>query len=466
MSFCPIRRSSGQFNSVLQSFVQGAGLPLRDALGEDLLERVAQEESASFGTGPGDIYSTALVLWAFVTQGISKDKSCAAAVARILAALVTSGREPCSSHTGAYCKARQKLSERFLRRLTVTVAQGVEDAAPDAWRWQGRRALLVDGTTVNAPDTPANQKAYPQSRRQKPGLGFPLVRMVVLLTLATATLVDAAFGPCEGKESGETALLRTLLDSLRSQDVVVADSYYCSYWLAAMLRAKGADGVFRLHHMRPKRFRRGRDDQEVVWHKPQRHVWMDKATYAIMPKSLTLREVRAQIREPGFRVRELVVVTTLTDTQGYPKDAILDLFHDRWHVELDLRAIKRSLQMEMLRCQTPAMLRKEIWAHLLAYNLVRKVMSQAAMEVQLNPRQISFMGTVQTLNAFRDPLLGATANELPRLAKIIFVAIASHRVGDRPNRCEPRAIKRRPIQYARLKKPRAELRAALLTGAA
>src|SRR5439155_22426107 len=113
------------------------------------------------------------------------------------------------------------------------------------------------------------------------------------------------------------------------------------------------------------------DDQEVVWHKPQRPEWMDKATYATMPKSLTLRKVRTQIREPGFRVRELVVVTTLTDVQGYPKDAILDLFHDRWHVELDIRAIKQSLQMEVLRCQTPAMLHKEIWAHLLAYNLVR-----------------------------------------------------------------------------------------------
>jgi len=182
--------------------------------------------------------------------------------------------------------------------------------------------------------------------------------------------------------------------------------------------------------------------------------------------SLTLREVRTQIREPGFRVRELVVVTTLTDTQSYPKDAILDLFHDRWHVELDLRAIKQSLQMEVLRCQTPAMLHKEIWAHLLAYNLVRKVMAQAAIEAHLNPRQISFMGTVQTLNAFRDLLLGATADELQRLAKIILVAVASHRVGDRPNRCEPRAVKRRPKQYARLKKPRAELRAALLAGAA
>jgi hypothetical protein len=172
MSFCPIRRSSGQFNSVLQSFVQGAGLPLRDALGEDLLERVAQEESVSFGTGPGDIYSTALVLWAFVTQGISKDKSCAAAVARILAALVASGREPCSAHTGAYCKARQKLSERFLRRLTVTVAQGVEDAAPDAWRWQGRRALLVDGTPSMLPTRPRTRRLIRSRGRRSRGSAF------------------------------------------------------------------------------------------------------------------------------------------------------------------------------------------------------------------------------------------------------------------------------------------------------
>jgi hypothetical protein len=296
MSFCPIRRSSGQFNAVLQSFVQGAGLPLRDALGEDLLERVAQEESVSFGTGPGDIYSTALVLWAFVTQGISKDKSCAAACAH------SGGWSPrVESRVRAYrryCKAVRNL--RGSQRLTVTVAQGVEDAAPDAWRWQGR-GLSGGRTTVNAPTRPRTRR-FIQSRSQKPGLGFPLVRGGAA-DAGTATLVDAAFGPCEGKESGETALLRRLFDSLRSQDVVVADSYYCSYWLAAMLRAKGADGVFRLHHTRPHRFRHGRDDQEVVWYKPQRHEWMDKATYATLPKFLTLREVRTQIREPGFRVR-------------------------------------------------------------------------------------------------------------------------------------------------------------------
>src|SRR5713226_6991327 len=229
MSFCPIRRSSGQFNPVLQSFVQGAGLPMRDALGEDLMERVAQEESASFGTGPGDIYSTALVLWAFVTQGISKDKSCAAAVARILAALVASGREPCSSQSGAYCKARQKLSERFLRRLTVTVAQGVEDAAPDAWRWQGRRALLVDGTTVNAPDTPANQKAYPQSRSQKPGNPQGVMASVHDLAVMAfpgttdTAIVSAGVDPIRANER-VVALVHTVHKAVRSPSVTERQS--------------------------------------------------------------------------------------------------------------------------------------------------------------------------------------------------------------------------------------------------
>lgn len=459
-------RFSCQFNSVYHSFVQGPGLPLRDALPKDFIDRIAAEEGMRFGMRAGNLYNTALVLWAFVTQVISKDPSCAAAVARIVAFLVGSGQEPCSSETGAYCKARQKLSEPFLRRLTLAVGQGVEEAAPDTWRWQGRRALLVDGTTVSAPDTPENQKAYPQSRSQKPGLGFPLIRMVVLLTLATAELVGAAFGPYRGKETGETALLRTLFETLRPGDVLVADRYYCSYWMLALIHARGADCVFRRHHLRHSDFRLGRhlgvDDHLMVWSKPQCPKWMEEATYAALPESLSLREVRKLVTTPGFRVRELVVVTTLTDAKLYAKDAILDLYHDRWHVELDLRAIKGSLQMGVLRCQTPQMLRKELWAHWLAYNLTRKVMAQAAIAADINPRQISFMGTVQTLNAFRDQLLYATAHQLEKLAKIIFAAVATHRVGDRPNRCEPRAVKRRPKNYDLLMKPRAELRAKLL----
>jgi Transposase DDE domain len=460
--FYPHSRAFRQFKSITNSFIQGDGLPLRDVLAEDLIERIAAEEDVGFGS----TFTTALVLWAFVTQAISKDQTCLAAVARIITVLVGSGQEACSSHTGGYCKARQKLSEKFLRRLTVEVGQGVEDQAPDAWRWHGRRALLVDGSTTTGPDTAANQAVYPQPQSQKPGWGFPSIRFVVLLALATAALVDAAVGPYSGKESGETALLRTLFASLRDDYVLVADRYYCSYWMLAMLQERGVDCVFRMHQLRHYDFRRGRrlgpDDQIVTWTKPQRPAWMDEATYAALPDSLTLRQMRTGVSKPGFRVKELVVVTTLTDAKNYPSAEVLDLYHERWHVELDLRSIKMSLQMDELRCQTPDMLRKELWAHLLAYNLIRKVMAQAAMTADIQPRQISFMATVQTLNEFRHDLLDATPEQLRRLAAVIFQTIVAHRVGDRPDRCEPRAIKRRPKPHDLLMVPRAEARAKLL----
>lgn len=459
-------RSSRQFDSVLNSFVQGPALPLRDVLAEDFINRIAAEEAVSFGTGVGAVYSTALVLWAFVSQAIAKDQTCLAAVARIAAALVAAGKEPCSAATGGYCKARQKLSDKFLRRLTIAVGEGVEAQAPETWRWHGRRTLLVDGSTCTGPDTPANQKAYPQPRSQKPGLGFPILRLVILLTLATATLVGAAYGPYHGKETGETALLRELFEQLRDGDLVVADRYYCSYWMLALLTARGIDCVFRLHQLRHYDFRRGRrlgtGDHSVTWLKPQRPAWMDAATYAVLPATLTVRQVRKFITTPGCRARELVIATTLTDADRYTSNDLLDLYHERWHVELDLRSIKHSLQMDVLRCQTPAMLHKEIWAHLLAYNLTRKVMAQAAVHAGINPRQISFMATVQTLNAFRPMLLDASVERLQELARLIFQAIVKHRVGDRPNRCEPRAVKRRPKEYDRLMLPRLLARAKLL----
>lgn len=463
MSLLPNSRPVGKFKPVLQSFVQGPGLPLRDVLTEEIIHGVVQSERVEpFGT----IYTTALVVWAFVTQALAKDQTCLAAVVRIIAALTAAGQSPCSSGTGAYCKARKKLPEALLRRLTYDIGNAVEDAAPAAWRWQGRRTLLIDGTTLSAPDTPANQKAYPQSRSQKPGVGFPIIRLVALLTLATATVTGAAFGPYRGKETGETALLRTLFAQLRRGDLVVADRYYCSYWMLALLRQLGVDCVFRLHQSRPYDFSQGRslgvDDQVVVWIKPACPKWMDEKTYATLPDRFELRQMRKHVTTPGFRVKELVVVTTLLDPAQYSKEAVLDLYQQRWHAELDLRSIKQFLQMDVLRGRTPAMLHKEIWAHLLAYNLVRKVMAQTATTTDLTPRQLSFQATVQTLNEFRSDLLNASAERLEQLAHIIFQAIRRHRVGHRPNRCEPRAVKRRPKPHDLLTIPRAEARAKLL----
>lgn len=451
------------FRQFLNGFVQADGLPFRDVLTTTQIEQTATAENVSFGTGATDVYSVALTLWAFIAQVLSEQKSCVAAVARVLVLLTILGREPCNAGTGAYCKARAKLTERFLQRLACDVGRQLEDESPHAWRWHGHRVVMVDGSTMSMPDTPDNQKAYPQSRSQKAGVGFPLMRWVALLGLATGSVLGAAFGPWRGKQTGESALFRTLLDSLREGDVLVADRYYCSYWLVALAMARGVQVVFRKHQLRHTDFRTGRrlghNDHIVTWSKPARPPWMEQADYEALPATLSLREVRKQVATPGCRVQELVVITTLLDLNAYTLADILDLYHQRWHAEIDLRSIKTHMKMEILRCQSPAMVRKEIWAHLLAYNLVRKVMAQAAEQQECTPRQLSFAGAVQTLNEFRTLLLSVPEAQLPELRDKILQAIASHPVGNRPDRWEPRKVKRRPKGYSRMTMSRAEERA-------
>jgi Transposase DDE domain len=458
----------GSFQEFLRGFLQDDGTRFREVLTEEQIERTARQQTLSFGTGKDDIYTVPLTLWVFVTQVVSESKTCLAAVARVLAWLTKLGRAICDAGTGAYCKARAKLTELFLSCLACDVARQLEQQAVDSWRWHRRRVVLVDGSTLSMPDTEENQAAYPQSRSQRPGVGFPIMRWVALLGLATAAVLDSAFGPYKGKQTGETALFRSLLKSLCLGDIVLADRYYCSYWLVALLQAQGVDVVFRKHQLRHTDFRcgrrLGRNDHLITWTKPQRPEWMDHETYAAVPDTLTLREMRKKVTVPGCRVKELVVVTTLRDHQAYATDEILELYHERWHAEIDLRSIKTQMKMEILRCKTPQMVRKEIWAHLLAYNLVRKVMAQAAAEHDVTPRQLSFAGAMQTLNELRPSLLHASAAELPELTCCILTAIARHRVGNRPDRCEPRKVKRRPKSYSRLLVPRAKERAKLMRG--
>ena len=466
MPFYSPPHRAASFQQTLRSFLQADGLSFRDVLTEERIQEVAAQEQVAFGTGATDVYSVPVTLWAFLSQVASTSKSCVTAVSRVLVLLAILGRRPCNAGSGAYCKARTKLSESFLRRLACAVGCQVEDQAAESWRWHHHRVLLLDGSTLSMPDTPANQQAYPQSRAQRPGVGFPLLRWVALIGLATGAVLGTAVGRWRGKQTGESALFRTLLADLRAGDVLVADRYYCSYWLIALAQARGVHVVFRQHQLRHTDFRRGRRlghyDHVVAWHKPQRPKWLDEDTYAALPEALNLREVRGSIATPGCRVRDLIVVTTLTAAQDYPKADILELYHKRWSVEIDLRSIKTHMSMDILRCQTPAMVRKEIWAHLLAYNLVRQVMAQAAREHGLTPRQLSFTGALQTLGEFRTLLLTATAADLPALIQQILAAIATHRVGNRPHRTEPRKVKRRPKGYARLLKSRAEERAALL----
>jgi hypothetical protein len=453
-----------RFAAVLDTCAQSPDLPFHDVLTAEQIDTLATEEGVCFGEGPGCVYSVAVTLWAFLAQMLSKDKSCTAAVARVLVFLVSSGRSACAATTGAYCKARAKLSERFLWRLVFDVAARLEDEAQAAWRWKQRRVLLADGTTVLLADTAANQAVYPQLTAQAPGVGFPIVRLVALLGLASGALVGAALGPYAGKETGETALLRTLFAQLRPGDVLVADRYFCSYWMMVQTQPLGVDVVFRLHQRRKYDFRRGqrlaKGDHVVTWNRPDRPEWLDAASYAALPQQLTVRELRVTIATRGCRVKELILATTLLDPTAYRKDEIADLYHERWHVELDLRSIKSFLGMENLRAKSPAMARKELWMQLLAYNVVRKAQAQAAVLHETSPRALSFAATLQTLHAFRWVLLLVPKNRLLLLG-CLFEAVAQHRVGERPDRWEPRKIKRRWKTYGLMKKPRAEERAAL-----
>jgi hypothetical protein len=322
---------------------------------------------------------------------------------------------------------------------------------------------VADGTICSMPDTPENQKQWPQPGTQKPGLGFPLVRLVAVLSLNCSAVLDVAIGPCQGKQTGETALLRTLLGSLEKGDVLLADRYYASYWMIVLLLGRGVDSLFRQHQLRRIDFRTGRrlghEDHVITMKKPaQRPEWMNQAAYEQMPEELTVRELRIGVCQRGFRVRSLVLVTTLLDAQLYNKQELARAFRFRWHVELDLRAIKQTMKMSVLRCKTPPLVRKEIWMHLLAYNLLRTLMARAAEQAGLEPREVSFAGAVETVNAFAPVLELTEPEDRPRLLEILLRTIARHRVGNRPDRYEPRAVKRRAKPIALLTVPRQQAR--------
>ncbi len=452
----------------LQPFLQAPGLPFAGVLSEAEVEEAFAAEGVEFGRSGSSIFTPALTLWGFLSQVLHAGelRSCSAAVSRIIVLLVAMGRDPCSSDTAAYCRARAKLPEVVIRRLAVQVGERLESQVPADWLWHGRHVKLADGTTLTAPDTPANQRAYPQNTAQQPGLGFPIVRMVVLLSLATGLLCDMAVGPYAGKETGENALLRTMWDALHRGDILLVDRLYCCYCLLALALQRHVDMAARLHQRRKADFRRGhciaRDDRLIEWHRPTRPEWMDEATYATIPATMRLRQIRAEVQEPGFRAERMVVVTTLLDAERYPAQDIVALYHDRWNAELDLRTLKQSLAMDHLRCKTPEMVRKEIWTAWLGYNLIRKGIAQAALVHGKLPRQIGFAGARQAIAASWDRLSGTSPSLIRTLAPVQFRAIASHNVGDRPHRVEPRAIKRRPKQHRLLTKPRAEARKELL----
>jgi len=395
-------RFQQQASFLRHQFLQDGSLPFASALSESI---VAQALAALRVCWLDRIYSPLVTLWVFLGQVLSADHSCRAAVARLIAHQLSRGERPCSAETGAYCKARKRLPEKFFSDVARHTGTALDNPVDSRWRWKGRRVYVYDGSTVTMPDTQENQLAYPQPVVQRPGLGFPMARIAAIFSLACGAVIDLGICRYAGKGQSELILLRTLMNVFRPGDVMLADRLMCAWTEMVMLKQRGVDSVCRFTIHRKADFRKGQrlgpGDHIVVWPKPPRPRTIDRKTYAALPDSLTVRECCVRIRQRGFRIKTLVIATTLLDPQAYSKEDLAQLYRERWNAELDLRSLKQTLQMDILRCRTPELVRKEIWTHILAYNLIRTIIAQAASKHGLEPRTISFKGTIQTLEAFQ-----------------------------------------------------------------
>jgi len=458
--------SKNRFELVAQPFLQQPGLPFSDVLSAEAIRRAFAEEDGLFGQEDDEVFSTQIVLWAFLAQALrdGKGAACAAAVADIATCMQQAGRRVPCGDTGDYCRARAKLSLPALRRLVRQAAGGLEQEAQDAWLWHGLHAKLVDGFTFTMPDTPDNQEAFPQQEAQAPGVGLPIARACAVLSLATGAIFDVDIGPYKGKETGESALLRNMLEGLLPGELVIFDRCYCSYMMLALLARGGVDVCARLHQCRLSNFLpRGDDegDHLVTWRRPQRPPWMSPEEYAQIPKSLTLREVTFDVTDPDCRTETITVVTTRTDRKQHPKEEIATLYGYRWNAELDIRAIKQTFGLDHVRCKTPHMVRRELWVTLLAYNLVRKVIATSAALHDKQPRQLGFTLGCQTILSCWMLLSTALCGDARALWMSALERIAANEVADRPGRIEPRVLKRRRHGYPLMNRSREESRKAL-----
>lgn len=454
-----------RFQLTLDSVQQSDSLPFTDTLSQDQIQAVCVRHNVPIRDNEDQIYDPSTTLWGFLSQVIHRkeQRACLAAVIRIgKMLLVLCGRSICMNNSGAYCRARKELPTGVVVDLTKELAADCSEGCPKDWLWFGRQIECLDGTTVTMPDTAANQEAYPQLPGQKEGLGFPIARLVAVFSLATGMLKNLAMGPYQGKQTGETALLRTIMDGFRANSIVLMDKLFSNYWTIADFLARQVD-VVTLHHASrtldlSNATRLGPNDCVITWFRPGRPKWMDQAIYELIPKTLVLRIIQGQICKPGFRVQTVTIVTTLLNATKYRSDDVISLYRQRWNVELNIRAIKVQMGMDDLRCQTPDMVQKEIWTCMLAYNLIRLKLLQAAQKKGVPPLSLSFTYGLQTVVADWMLVFAVSPELQERLYEADLKGIGKRQVGNRPDRIEPRAVKRRPKPTPLLTMPRAEAR--------
>jgi hypothetical protein len=444
-----------------QKFQNSVALPFEQVLPEALTQKVLQEQGVHYRQ---TLYTPIVVLWAWLSQVLDADKSLSNAVKRVITWIAVAGEAMPSADTGAYSKARKRFPLAVLKLLLGHSATALQsEVKPEQW-WCGRRVKAYDGTTVLMSDTPANQEVYPQHSNQKAGCGFPLAKLVVWFCGTTGAVLEVAIAAFN---TSEWKLSRQLYATLQPEDVVVADSAYGTYTDLALVRFAKADAVFRKHHARQCDFRRGKKlgigDHIVRWQRPQQCPQaMSLAEFEALPISIEVREVHLLIQQPGFRPSQIILVTTLVDSKRYPKAKLAQLYQLRWQAtEVNFKHLKTTLKMELIHAKTPEMVQKEIWVHLLAYNLLRTLMWQSAQQAQVSALRISLQGTRQLFNQFRTILAEATDKHCRRLYKTLLEIIRDQFVPLRPNRVEPRVVKRRPKPFPRMQQPRSVLKAKL-----
>lgn len=443
-----------QVSQFLRRFAQTGCDALSSLLTNEQLESLILKHSDAHRNR---IYPPLTTVGLFLEQVLGADHSCQDVVARVQSQLIAQGSSESSLDTGAYCKARKRLKSTLLPALSKALSERLSQAQSNSWRWRGTRDIkLIDGTTVLMPDTAKNQAAYPQSSQQKAGLGFPVMRIVATISLGCGAVLDWVSGACAGKLTGETAMMRQLDATFKPGDIVLSDRYYSGYFTVARQVQRGVDFVSRQHQKRHTDFeqgqRLGKGDHVVKWRRPVRPKWMTPEEYEKVPLSLDVRETR---------VGEWILITSLTDAKAISPLELNEIYGWRWHIELDFRAVKSIMQMEMLRCKTPEMVEKEVAAHLFAYNLVRSVMAQAGNKVNCTPRQLSFKAAMQQMRAFEDRLFHSGCEQIMSLCDALIRGVSQVKIPHRPGRVEPRAIKRRSKNHAHLMQPRAVLKAQL-----
>lgn len=475
----------------------GESIPFQEIVDANFLQDLAEKLKIEYRNR---IFNPMTTVWTFLSQVLSADQSCRNAVTQFIASKAAQlGRKPaCSSATGAYCLARQKLPEEFFEACAKEVGTRLVNKAQkeQEWLWKEREVLLADGSLLTLEDTKENQKEYPFSLKSKKKPSFPMVRVVALLSLSVGAVIDMRIGPYLGRGSGESPMLMKMLNSIRKGTVLAFDRLFANYFIIAKCLEQGIDIVSRFSASRrldlAKGKRLAKNDYIITIQRPEAEsTTIDKEGVKLLPKEMRVRIVVVHVHVKGFRSKKLHLVTTLLDHKKYPSPDIAILYGLRWQCELDLRSIKAIMKMNRLRCKTPSMVRKEIWIHILAYNIIRTIMAQACVirkkllpdqdqkkrqsEQNENskgslifsnksplpsPRQISFSAALQGFNAFRPILTGAKLKtiEWREYFLCMLQTIAVQKLTHRPFRIEPRAIRRRNKRYSCMHQPRAEAR--------